>query len=855
MVNSVFSDFSVQPYTGSSVKVVKDEQKNEDIKKVTSPELTKKEKIINTAKKIAPVVIPLAAIPLTALITYKLSSKNIKYLNNKIETLSLQVERAGKNAEKISKALEETGKSVATQTEKVAKLDNKVAKIVAMLAGGVGTYQFGKNAGRSEDEKSIYYKNIINDSNLPYDPLTPPVLKTDEYSIISKDFPFKDLSDKVTPKTEDNYINNLINQLNKFGEINIPLSTQKHSDEEFKKASIDNINSSDLNLGQFIPIGMSVKYGKRTNWSNEKISRDILQNFYDANNHTLDGVGFSIIRDGEKYRVKITGSALFDCKELLELGSGNKSEESPYNAGGFGEGSRLVVASLLGQDKVENIKFSSADWKLTFNQKDGSIRRMLEKTSECIDGNYIEFETNDRKFTESLIKSLNYFNSSNNGDYQNLNYDSKDFGFKILYPRQSGNLYMTQRFEYGADNKWDNGLEGLTLIFKRKPDAQKFYDLTKKDFSKGRDRIYYTGDDIFDLTRYFAKDMSDSDLIDAILLTKDFWTSSRNDNKRAIDYFINGLCKEANARRIGINFENEKYCITDCFSNNAIIDYVKNMGYKVISSGLSLNMVGMPTVSEIKDKSSAHKPLKPTDVEIKKIKLLDEAARVIQESIKEAYTNKSLSLYTELKDKYTDGNLLVDDYTTRMRIAGYIIKHDTNSEFVKKYGSKIIDDPQQFTKDLFEYLDNIIWDNDKKLLFGKIIKEMLPEESEERKELKSDLDILGLILDADINMPRYIFDSNSEISTNTLGEAIIDTSNFGRKYMGHWIDRTYLNKGDFYDLLATWLHEMSHKTGGDGSSTFTYALTDLIQALIKAGVKCDSMQKDLSVIEKLFNTL
>lgn len=848
MVKSVFTDFPVQSYLESSVKVVKKEEQIDDFKKVTTPESSKKEKIINTAKRIAPIVIPLAAIPLTALITYKLSAKNTNNLKNQIEFLSRQVENANRNVETVTKAMNETKKTVVNQSEKIAKM-------AAILAGGIGTYQIGKTTGKNEEEKLNYYKEIISDSHLPYDPLTLPVTKNDFSNLITRNFPFVDLSDKITPKTENDYIDSLLTQLKESGTISIPLSKREHSVEEFRKASINNIDSADINLDEYIPIGMSINYGKRTNWSNEKISRDILQNFYDANNHTLDGVGFSIIKDGEKYKVKISGNALFDCKELLELGSGNKSDESPYNAGGFGEGSRLVVASLLGQDKVENIKFGSADWKLTFNQKDGSIRRMLEKTSESVDGNYIEFETNDRKFTESLIKSLNYFNSSNNADYQNLNYDSKDFGFKILKPGQSGNLYITQRFEYGADDKWENGLEGITLIFKRKPDSEKFHKLTNKDFSKGRDRIYYTGDDIFDLTRYFAKDMSDSDLIDAILLTKDFWTSSRNDNKRAIDYFINALCKEANARRIGINFENEKYCITDCFSNSAIIDYVKNMGYKVISSGLSLNMVGMPTVSEIKDKSSAHKPLKPTDVEIKKIKLLDEAARVIQESIKEAYTNKSLSLYTELKDKYTDGNLLVDDYTTRMRIAGYIIKHDTNSEFVKKYGSKIIDDPQQFTKDLFEYLDNIIWDNDKKLLFGKIIKEMLPEESEERKELKSDLDILGLILDADINMPRYIFDSNSEISTNTLGEAIIDTSNFGRKYMGHWIDRTYLNKGDFYDLLATWLHEMSHKTGGDGSSTFTYALTDLIQALIKAGVKCDSMQKDLSVIEKLFNTL
>lgn len=74
-------------------------------------------------------------------------------------------------------------------------------------------------------------------------------------------------------------------------------------------------------------------------------------------------------------------------------------------------------------------------------------------------------------------------------------------------------------------------------------------------------------------------------------------------------------------------------------------------------------------------------------------------------------------------------------------------------------------------------------------------------------------------------------------------------------YAGHWVDRTYLNNGNFYDLAATRLHEISHKSGCGGSSEFTYKLTDLIEALTDASTNSPSVRLNLSAIENVFNNL
>jgi hypothetical protein len=54
-----------------------------------------------------------------------------------------------------------------------------------------------------------------------------------------------------------------------------------------------------------------------------------------------------------------------------------------------------------------------------------------------------------------------------------------------------------------------------------------------------------------------------------------------------------------------------------------------------------------------------------------------------------------------------------------------------------------------------------------------------------------------------------------------------------------------LNKKEFYELLATWLHEITHKYAGDATSEFGYKLTDVM------GLELESLMNDPERLEKL----
>ena len=81
----------------------------------------------------------------------------------------------------------------------------------------------------------------------------------------------------------------------------------------------------------------------------------------------------------------------------------------------------------------------------------------------------------------------------------------------------------------------------------------------------------------------------------------------------------------------------------------------------------------------------------------------------------------------------------------------------------------------------------------------------------------------------DCEQPVFLYDKTKEGKLdNSVAHAITgyDKELQTTMYQGHWIDRNYLNSGNFYKLLATYLHEINHQHGGDGSSEFTYALTE-----------------------------
>ena len=123
-------------------------------------------------------------------------------------------------------------------------------------------------------------------------------------------------------------------------------------------------------------------------------------------------------------------------------------------------------------------------------------------------------------------------------------------------------------------------------------------------------------------------------------------------------------------------------------------------------------------------------------------------------------------------------------------------------------------------------------------------------------QMATQLENLQIIAKSDIEAPRFIFDRNSEMAKSTLGEAILEYGvGLEKTYKGHWVDRTYLNNASFDELLATWLHEICHKSGGDGSSEFTYKLTDMLESFIAFSTSSNQYQTDLLALQKVFNEI
>ena len=119
-----------------------------------------------------------------------------------------------------------------------------------------------------------------------------------------------------------------------------------------------------------------------------------------------------------------------------------------------------------------------------------------------------------------------------------------------------------------------------------------------------------------------------------------------------------------------------------------------------------------------------------------------------------------------------------------------------------------------------------------------------PTEIQEKKLkiLKEAIRILGRNMEGkhfsaeEIDTKIFIFDAksakDSKLYGDTRAEAIID----GGVTKGFWIDKEYLDNGNFSEILETCLHELSHKAGGDETAAFSYQLTrvnaDAIDALI-----------------------
>ena len=115
-------------------------------KRIEEKPVTKKEKAINALKSVAPIVLPLAAIPVTALITYKISAKNVSSLKGQISDLSAEVSKLKEltetQADKLTKNIKNNKKNM-----------TQLWSAVIGIAGLGGAYKAGKLS--DDDKKEI----------------------------------------------------------------------------------------------------------------------------------------------------------------------------------------------------------------------------------------------------------------------------------------------------------------------------------------------------------------------------------------------------------------------------------------------------------------------------------------------------------------------------------------------------------------------------------------------------------------------------------------------------------------------------------------------------------------------------
>ena len=504
------------------------------------------------------------------------------------------------------------------------------------------------------------------------------------------------------------------------------------------------IHSEDIErLDQVENARIKIRYGAKTNWSNTKIARDIMQNFYDGNGHTLEGVDINIVKNNDgTYNVRISGDGHYDYSHLESLGNSTKADDSS-NAGAFGEGTRIVAVNLLAKD-TPSVKYACGDWAMTFGRSSNDLQtadmtQTLSKNPETLKGNYIEFQTKNEGLVREILNSKDYFYHPRNEDFRNLDFENDYFGFKLLPQGEKGNVYIVQRYE--TDGNVDNGLPGFSMIFKKMPDDEELVKIAGSGYKlgTGRDRVQLYNYQIADLIARYAKTMSDIELTQVISSLEDVWRATKG---KKIDQnqlnLVGAFVREARSRSLGIDFNSQKYVWLDKNSTPEDFEMAELMGYKIANP--VMKDTGMSSFESFSN--GKKKPLTPTPEQEAKIHLLDEAVKILQEN--------------------------------------------------------------------------------------------------------SDINSAKFITKPDTKKPTLIFDEGG--CPNEAAEAI--TSN--GEYLGHWVKLPSIEFGDFVQNLATWIHEISHKVGGDTSEAFSNRLIDIQKYITDVMINNPAALEKMQVLADLY---
>lgn len=501
-----------------------------------------------------------------------------------------------------------------TLTENLAR---KESQITELTVGDLTPQEW-----RVQNLKKL--QETIDTGNLDYDFRNPPASKAKRRVLPEDAIP---LPEKVGTANRADMIDLQIPQIGQDGKFVFELPASN-------EMKISHMPSMEVKPTRAVTT-ISENYADSVKWSEDKIARDFVQNFYDGHGQTLDGVRFMFTPTADgKFKVRIEGKSTYTPDKALYIGESSKRDDAKA-AGNYGEGLKMSVLKILKDSGVKDVKIGSDDWQLVYTLEKGSVadKRVLayslDKTPKY-DGNFVEFETTDRNLLEAFRNTINRFYHSNNTHFKCPDFENERIGIKLLPKGEKGGIYIAgQRFEF--DGKFD-GLDEIVIFLKEKP------PLDVLDIS--RDRVSLKESDLESIGRWLArKDDTSYKLItsndDKVKLLKSLEKYWKHKGNSPMHKFIKSFLfyQPTGIDDLAIKFP-EKYMAYSPASEELLIS-LEIDGYRICHEDFS--KVGMPTIAEVIGEARNHDVIIPNDIQKKKILVLKEAIKKFTPSLKDKH--------------------------------------------------------------------------------------------------------------------------------------------------------------------------------------------------------------------------
>ena len=277
------------------------------------------------------------------------------------------------------------------------------------------------------------------------------------------------------------------------------------------------------------------------NWTDTKIYRDLVQNFFDGMKEvvgrpTLSGVYFSdkTVEEGVNQSMvefTIRSPAKYDHRYLIHHGGTTKAADETV-VGEFGEGLKIASFLLLKRGITAQIELGSGHWRAyyyleevppdEYPEKVRGLYLRAEFVENCIEGNFLRFSTDEdtAQGVRNRLKEIrSFFWHKDNPDFRGPTYQNEFGGFKILPRGQKGNLYVAgQRHEYGRPEAWSDAVSGAHVW------------TFKKALEGTRDRNYAAGYEVAGkILEPLVRSMAKRDLFIVFHAGSEYWLALATD--------------------------------------------------------------------------------------------------------------------------------------------------------------------------------------------------------------------------------------------------------------------------------------------------------------------------------------